>query len=148
MTSARRHFVISRYHSYLHKLTKFNTHKLQVTGQHIDTPMSVRASRLMRARASKFKIAQNHFLNYFEYESGQVKHFENFRACVIAHTARTKHKNDGFWLDLTSDTFLSRFTNVQAIPTKNDVIRTRTITKKYNNLQNHAILKNPNSSSE
>ena len=74
----------------------------------------------MFARASKFKIAKNKLLNYFKYEFkyfkyevGNFKHFENFRARVIAHIARTKRKNTVFCccLDLTSDTFLSRFTN-------------------------------------
>ena len=33
-------------------------------------------------RASKFKIAQNHFLNNFEYEPGDLEHFKISRPYV------------------------------------------------------------------
>ena len=46
--------IIDIFISVYHKLTKFNTHKLQVIRQHTDNFLSPCASRRARARASKF----------------------------------------------------------------------------------------------
>ena len=94
------HVIIHIFINIHHKLIKFNSHKFQVMGQYTNASMS--------ARASNLKIAQNHFLNNFEYEPGHFKHFKNV---LIARISRTERRNAFFGMDLTSDTILSGVTN-------------------------------------
>ena len=80
----------------------------------------------MSVRTSKLKNAPNNILIFFFSTNQSV--FKKCprmraRARVIARTARTERRNAVFRIDLTSDTYLSRFQNFQAISTKNDVIR-------------------------
>ena len=51
----------------------------------------------MYACASKFKIAQNHFLNNLEYEPGHFKHFKIFCTCApTSACARAEDRNAVF----------------------------------------------------
>ena len=70
------HIIIHIFITIYHKLIKFNTHKLQVMGQHIDPSTPPCASRCACARASKLKNAQNHNLNNGEHVSGHFEHFK------------------------------------------------------------------------
>ena len=99
------HVIIHIFISILHKLTKFNTHKLQVISQHTWQSLSPCASRRARARASKFKIAQNPNLINGEHVSGHFEHFKIFRLYVsaralCARAARMNGKNSKFSHDL------------------------------------------------
>ena len=102
------HVIIHIFISIHHTFTKLSTHKLQVMGQHTDTSIS--------ARASKFKIVQNHFLNNIEDEPDHFKYFKNFRACALTQRAEGRNAVFCCCMDLISDTFLSRFTSFQSIP--------------------------------
>ena len=73
------HVIIDIFISILHKLTKFNTHKLQVISQHTDNPCPrARHDAHVRAR-QKFKITQNQNLINGEHVSGHFEHFKIFR---------------------------------------------------------------------
>ena len=81
------------------------------------------------ARQNK-KIARNHFLSNFEYEPDDFKHFQNFRACTLARRllrARSALKvgTQFFCIELTSNTFLSRFTEFELLWTCNKAVRAR-----------------------
>ena len=104
------HVIIDIFISILHKLTKFNTHKLQVISQYTDNPCPLCASRRPRARASKFKIAQKQNLINGEHVSGHFEHFKIFRPYMSARalcalTARGKGQIQNccmIWIPLTT----------------------------------------------
>ena len=72
--------------------------------------MSACASRRARAPASKFKNAQNHFLNKGEYEPGHFEHFKISRPYVSAHAQRAlKVEIKNFHIIWIPDTTIDNF---------------------------------------
>ena len=76
--------IIDIFISIYHKLTKFNTHKLQVIRQHTDNPCPCARhdARVKILTCSKSPI------NNFEHEPGHLEHFQIFRPYVSARTQR------------------------------------------------------------
>ena len=98
------HVIIHIFITIHHKLPKFNTHKLQVIGQHIDNPCRHDAY----GRARQILTCSKSPMNNFEYEPGHLEHFKIFRPYVSAHacalTARGKVKIQNccmIWIPLT-----------------------------------------------
>ena len=91
--------IIDIFISVYHKLTKFNTHKLQVIWQHLVTilvPVRVTCARVKILTCSKSPI------NNFEHEPGHLEHFQIFRPYVSARAARMNGRNSKFSHDLDS----------------------------------------------
>ena len=100
--------IIDIFISVYHKLTKFNTHKLQVIRQHTDNPCpSARHDAHVRARQNL--TCSKSPINNFEHEPGHLEHFKIFRPYVsarvlCARTARGKVKFQNvcmIWISLT-----------------------------------------------
>ena len=92
--------------SVYHKLTKFNTHKLQVIRQHTDNPCPrARHDAHVRARQN-FNMLKITY-KQFEYEPGHLEHFKIFRPYVsarasCARAARMNGRNSKFSHDFDS----------------------------------------------
>ena len=91
------HVINDIFISILHKLTKFNTHKLQVISQHTDNPC-------LRARASNLKMLKITY-EQFWVRTRSFRAFQIFSSVrVRARTARWKVKIQNFhmiWIPLT-----------------------------------------------
>ena len=101
------HVIIDIFISIYHKLTKFNTHKLQVISQHTDNPCRFRARHDAHVRARQNLKCSKSPINNFEHEPGHLEHFQIFRPYVsaralCARAARMNGRNSKFSHDLDS----------------------------------------------
>ena len=95
--------IIDIFISVYHKLTKFNTHKLQVIWQHTDNP----CPRARHCARVKILTCSKSPINNFEHEPGHLEHFQIFRPYVsaralCARAARMNGRNSKFSHDLDS----------------------------------------------
>ena len=100
------HVIIDIFITIYHKLTKFNTHKLQVISQHTDNPC-LRARHDAHVRARQNLPCSKSPINNFEHEPGHLEHFQIFRPYVsaralCARAARMNGRNSKFSHDLDS----------------------------------------------